>query len=216
MPYGDVGLAVVLLTLLVKLATYPLTKKSIESQVALATLQPHLEAIKKEYPNKEEQAKKTFELYQSTKTNPFSGCLVLLIQMPIIFALYYVFLKGFSGTEGLLYSFIQMPGHLNTLFIGFIDISKPHLVLAILAGISQFVQLRVSLQNQPKPTVDTEKNTQQEMMRNMQSQMQYVLPILIVVIGLKLSGAIALYWITSNLIGSFQEYRIRQRLMKTI
>ena len=148
-PGKDIGLAIILLTLLVKLALYPLTKKSIESQTAIARMQPELDRIKKEFPDKQEQAKRTMELYKEQNTSPFSGCLVMLIQLPIIFALYYVFLRGFSDTS-LLYSFVKNPGVLNTILLGFLDISKPHIVLAVLAGVSQFIQMKISFGG-PKP-----------------------------------------------------------------
>lgn len=209
MPWGDLGLAVILLTVIVKLALYPLTKKSIESQVAMTKLQPELERIKKEFPNKEDQAKKTMELYKSQNSNPFSGCLVMIIQLPIIFALYYVFYQGLGDTTTLLYSFVKAPEHLNTVFLGLIDVSKPHMILAVLAALSQFVQMRVSFGSQPK---STDPNAKPDMTKTMQTQMQYVLPVMILVIGVKLSGAVALYWITSNIVGAVQEYRIRKGL----
>ena len=210
MPWGDLGIAVVLLTIVVKLVLYPLTKKSIESQVALGKLQPELDRIKKEFPNKEEQAKKTMELYKEQNSSPFSGCLVMIVQLPIILALYYVFYKGLGDNTMLLYPFIKSPEHLNNLFLGLIDISKPHVILAILAAASQFVQMRVSFSGQPKPAAGASAGS--DMTRIMQTQMQYVLPVMILVIGLRLSGAVALYWITSNIVGAAQEYRIRTKL----
>lgn len=206
-PGGDLGIAIIILTILVKLALYPLTKKSIEGQVAMAQLQPELERIKKEFPDQQEQARRTMELYKEQKTSPFSGCLVMLIQLPIIFALYYVFLYGFSDTS-LLYSFVANPGTLNMHFFGFLDISKPHLALAILAGVSQFVQMKVSFSKQTA----TGSGAAHDMTKMMQTQMVYILPIIIVFIGTKLSGAVALYWITSNIVGAIQEYYIRKNL----
>jgi YidC/Oxa1 family membrane protein insertase len=212
-PTGDVGVAIIVLTLLVKLVLYPFTKKSIESQAALARMQPELDRIKKEYPNKEEQAKKTMELYKEQNSSPFSGCLVMLVQLPIILALYYVFYHGFSGdNSALLYSFVKAPAHLNTLFLGFLDITKPHIVLAVLAGISQFIQMKISFSGQPKTPAGS--GTQADIMKSMQTQMQYVLPIMITFIGLRISGGVALYWITSNIVGAFQEYRIRANIKK--
>ena len=90
-PNGDVGIAIVVLTILVKFALFPLSQRSIESQAKMALLAPELNKIKESGASKEEQAKKTFELYKLHKTNPFSGCLLVLIQIPIIFALYYFF-----------------------------------------------------------------------------------------------------------------------------
>jgi YidC/Oxa1 family membrane protein insertase len=208
MPGKDIGLAIILLTVLVKMALYPLTKKSIESQTAMARMQPELDRIKKEFPDKQEQAKRTMELYKEQKTSPFSGCLVMLIQLPIIFALYYVFLSGFTGSMDLLYPFVKNPGSLNTVFLGFLDISKPHIVLAILAGISQFAQMKISFSAPKTPAAEG----MPDMSKMMQTQMQYILPLLIIFIGTRLSGAVALYWITSNIVGAIQEYYIRKKL----
>src|SRR3989339_1880931 len=146
-PGGDVGIAVIILTILVKLILFPLSQKSIESQAEMSILTPELNKIKASGASKEEQARLTFELYKEHKTNPFSGCLLVLIQIPIIFALYYVFLKGINFESGLLYSFIHVPEHSNMIFLGVLDITKKSLILAILAGISQYLQAHFM----PKP-----------------------------------------------------------------
>src|SRR3989344_6183963 len=137
---GDVGVAVIILTILVKVALFPLSHKSIKSQAVMSMLAPELEKIKKGGTSKEEQARLTFELYKKHKTNPFSGCLLVLIQIPIIFALYYVFFKGLSFENGLLYSFIKAPEYVNTMFLGLIYIGGKSLLLAVLAGVSQYLQ----------------------------------------------------------------------------
>src|SRR3989338_4616393 len=108
-PGGDVGIAVIILTVLVKVVLFPLSQKSIESQAAMSLLAPELEKIKKSGASKEEQARLTFELYKKHKTNPFSGCLLVLLQIPIIFAIYFVFFKGINFESGLIYSFIHPP-----------------------------------------------------------------------------------------------------------
>src|SRR3990167_4686175 len=81
-PGGDVGLAVIILTIIVKIILFPLSQKSIESQAAMNVLAPELNKIKSSGVSKEEQARRTFELYKQHKTNPFSGCLLVLIQIP--------------------------------------------------------------------------------------------------------------------------------------
>ena len=98
-----------------------------------------MEQVKKNKQNK------LLNFTNITKTNPFSGCLLVLIQIPIIFALYYVFLKGIKYDGGLLYSFIPAPEHINMVFLGVLDISQKSLILAILAGISQYFQAPLCL-----------------------------------------------------------------------
>src|SRR3989344_1352353 len=100
-PGGDVGIAVIILTILVKIALFPLSQRSIRSQAAMNLLAPELKKIKDSGASKEEQARLTFELYKKNKTNPFSGCLLVLIQIPIIFALYYVFLILYTDFLGI-------------------------------------------------------------------------------------------------------------------
>lgn len=194
-PGGNVGLAVIVLTILVKVLLFPLSQKSIESQAKMNLLAPEIDKIKKSGASKEEQAKQTFDLYKKHKTNPFSGCLLVLIQIPIIFALYYVFYKGINFESGVLYSFVPKPEHLNMLFLG-VDLAGKSVILAILAGVSQFFQARFM----PKPAENTanDGSFQASFAKSMQVQMKYVFPVLVAFIAYSVSGAIALYWIVSN------------------
>lgn len=213
-PFHDVGIALVVLTVIVKLILAPLTKKSLKSQLELKHLEPELARIKRDYPDKAEQSKKTFELYREKKINPFSGCLVVLIQLPIIFALYFVFLKGLAfDAQGPLYSFIHLPP-INMNFLGLVDISRPNIVMALLAGVTQFFQLYLAQPFQPKPAVDASKPTtfRDDIMKNMNSQMKYTLPILVTFIAWKISAAVALYWATSNLVTIIQQYLINKKM----
>ncbi len=220
-PGGDVGLAVIILTILVKIILFPLSQKSIESQAEMNILTPELNKIKASGASKEEQARLTFELYKKHNTNPFSGCLLVLIQIPIIFALYYVFLRGINFEAGLLYSFIHIPAHVNMIFLGILDVSKKSLLLAILAGVSQYLQAHFmparnashSDAGGPKPT----ESFQDSFAKSMNMQMKYVFPFLIAFIAYSVSGAVALYWITSNLfMGAQQIYVKKEKNFKMV
>jgi len=203
-PGGDVGIAVIILTLIVKTVLFPLSQRSIESQIKMNLLAPELKKIKNSGASKEEQAKQTFELYKHHKTNPFSGCLLVLIQIPVIFALYYVFLKGIDFQGGLLYPFVHAPEHVNMLFLGVLDISQKGLtILAVLAGISQYLQASLM----PKPVISkkTPNSFQENMSRSMQTQMKYIFPFVVAFIAYSVSGAVALYWITSNIFAIGQQ-----------
>jgi YidC/Oxa1 family membrane protein insertase len=138
--FHDVGFAIIIVTIIVKLALSPLTKKSIKSQILMKRMEPELKQIKKDFPNKEEQAKKTFELYKKYGTNPFSGCLVVIIQLPVILALYYVFYKGLTIDTNLIYQFIKIPENLHTNFLGLIEMSSHSLFLGVFAGVTQFIR----------------------------------------------------------------------------
>ena len=202
-PGGDVGVAVIILTLFVKAVLFPLSQRSIDSQIKMTLMAPELKKIKDSGASKEEQAKQTFELYKHHKTNPFSGCLLVLIQIPIIFALYYVFYKGINLDGSLLYSFIHAPVHINMTFLGILDMSQKSLILAVLAGISQYFQASLM----PKPAVSggTGESFQENLTKSMQTQMKYVFPFIIAFIAYRVSGAVALYWITSNIFAIGQQ-----------
>lgn len=218
---GDVGFAIILLTVLVKLILFPLTRKSIKSQILMKRIEPDLKKIKKEYPNKEEQAKKTFELYKKFGVNPFSGCLVVLLQLPVIFALYYVFYKGLTLDTGPLYSFIHVPTYIHTNFLGFFDVNKKSIILALLAGVTQFIQGYYAMPMKPKVEIVTEMSTpepktfQEQLSDSMQLNVRYILPIFIAFIAYQISAAIAIYWVTSNIFTIVQEWYIRKSLSNT-
>ena len=217
-PGGDVGIAVIVLTILVKLILFPLSQKSIESQAEMNILSPEINKIKASGASKEEQARQTFDLYKKHKVNPFSGCLLVLIQIPIIFALYFVFYKGITSHGDLLYSFIHIPEQLNMMFLGLIDISGKSLTLAVLAGVSQYLQAHFM----PKPAPSVSKDGSpasfaESFAKSMHMQMKYVFPFLVAFIAYSISGAVALYWITSNLFMVGQQIYVRkEKNFKTV
>ncbi len=217
-PGGSVGIAIIILTILVKLALFPLSQRSIENQAKMNFLTPEINKIKASGVSKEEQAKQTFELYKKHKTNPFSGCLLVLIQFPIIIALYSVFFRGINFSPEILYSFVHVPDQINNLFFGTIDLTQKSLILAILASVSQFFQAHYM----PKPPASA-TNTgsfQESLSKSMAMNMKYFFPILVFaflytgVPGIKpLSAAVALYWLTSNLFAIGQQiYSNRKKL----
>ena len=205
----DFGLAIILLTTLIRLLFYPLTTKSIKSQKTLEGFQEKIKEIQEKYrDDKERQVKETMELYRREKINPFSGFLPLLIQFPILIALYQVFRKGLISQEmANLYSFIPQPGQINPFFLKFLDLTKPYLLLALLAGIFQFFQTKMTL---PK----TKKNkTQIEQFSNLfQKQTLYFFPIFTVFLLWKLPSAISLYWLVTTIFSIIQQYLILKKL----
>ncbi|TSC77974.1 MAG: preprotein translocase subunit YidC [Parcubacteria group bacterium Gr01-1014_24] len=211
------GIAVIILTILVKIILFPLAQKSIESQAAMNMLAPELNKIKANGAGKEEQARLTFELYKKHKTNPFSGCLLVLIQIPIIFALYFVFFKGINFQSELLYSFIHVPENINMIFLGVLDISKKSFILAILAGVSQYFQVYFMPQPNISPaTAGSAPSFSESFAKSMHMQMKYIFPVFIFVIlytdflGVSLSGAVALYWITNNIFAIGQQIYVER------
>lgn len=211
-PWHNLGIAVILLTVFVKLITFPLTQKSLKSQIQMKEIEPELEQVKKEFPNKEDQAKKTFELYKKYGINPFSGCVVLLIQLPVLLALYRVFMNGVLYDPSLLYSFVHIPETLNTQFLG-IDIAGKTILLALLAGIAQFIQVKLATPIVTKKASEND-SFKDQIMSNMNSQMKFMMPLLIAFVAYSISGAVALYLLVNSLVSIVQEMLIRNKLKK--
>ena len=213
MPGADVGLAIVILTILVKIILFPLTQKSLESQAAMTMLAPELDKIKKSGVSKEEQATLTFELYRKHKVNPFSGCLVMIPAFIILIALYSTFRRGINFDATLLYSFVHLPAHTNMLFLGFINLTKRSYILIVLAGISQYLQA----QFMPKPAISKNGDSfQDSFAKSMNLQMKFVFPFLIAFIVYVSSGVVGLYLITSNLFAVGQQIYVRKTEKKRL
>jgi len=210
-PCGDLGVAVIILTILVKLILLPFSQKSIKNQAKMKLLEPELNKIKASGASKEEQAKQTMELYKKHKTNPFSGCLLVLIQLPIIFALYYVFLKGIKFDSNSLYSFVSVPQNVSMNFLGFWDISGKSLILAILAGLSQFFQAYYMPKSPTSSDSKKDNSLQASFAKSMNMQMKYVFPFVVAFIAYSVSGAIALYWVVSNIFTIGQQIYVNKK-----
>jgi len=209
-PWADAGVIVILLTVLVRLVMYPLSRKAVLTQVKMAEIGPELAKIKEKYKDKtEEQAKQTLALYKEKGVNPFSGILVIIIQIPIIFALYQIFIHFPEVNSTLLYSFVPIPEHINTTFLGFLDITAKSIPIAFLAALSTFFQFKISTQGQTQPKGDSFGDN---LTRSMQTQMKYVFPVIVFFFSYSISGVIALYWLTTNLFSIGQELFVRKNL----
>jgi YidC/Oxa1 family membrane protein insertase len=205
-PIRDFGIAVILVTIVVKLILYPFSLKSIKAQRSMLELQPKINQIKERYKNdKQAQAQQLMALYKDHKVNPFSSCLPLLIQLPFLFALYRVFMSGLqnSGVSDL-DSFVVNPGTINSVSLGMIDLAKPSYALAILAGAAQFMQAKYIQVQQPKPADGGAAD--ESMMASVNKQMLYMMPIMTVIIGFQLPGGLALYWLVTTVLTQLQQW----------
>jgi len=204
-PGNDIGIAIIVLTVIIKLLLYPLSIKSIKSQKALQDLQPKIEALKAKYKDqKEKLASEMMELYKKEKVSPFSSCLPLLIQFPFLIAVYQVFRAGLSnGSFDQLYSFVANPGQINPIAFGFIDLSEPQIFLAVLAGAAQFWQSKMLISK--KPEIKSEGSKDENMMTTMNRQMTFMMPIITIIIGFSLPGGLVLYWFVMTLLTALQQ-----------
>jgi YidC/Oxa1 family membrane protein insertase len=206
LPGHDFGIAIIILTILIKFLFYPLGRKSIKSQKALSGLQPKIKEIQEKYKqDKEKQTKEIIALYKKEKISPFSGCLPILIQLPVLIALYRVFGNGLQpGGMDFLYNFVPLPGAIDSTLFGIINLSQPNLIMAFLNGVLQFVQIKMI---GPKKIKKQGANFSDEI----QKQMQYFMPVFIVLILFRLPSALALYFLTSTLFTIIQQYVILRK-----
>lgn len=203
-PLHDFGLAIILLTIIIRLVLYPLNQKAITSQKALGELQPQIKAIQAKYPKDNvKQSQDLMELYKKNGVNPASGCLPILIQLPILFALYQVFWNGLKPESlNILYSFVSRPDQVNPMFLNWINLSQANIALAILAGVLTFWQSKMMVNLQPSAAKSADFTSA------LNKQMVYFMPLFTVFIAWKLPAGLTLYWVLTTLIGIFQQYLV--------
>jgi len=208
-PWMDAGLAVIVFTIIVRLILFPLSKKSIVAQVRMKELAPELEMLKKTVPDKQKQAVQVMELYKKKGINPFSSIFLLFLQLPIIWALYSIFVNsGLPEVNAeLLYSFVSVP-EIRMGFLGLFDISKRSIILSVLASVAQFLQLHYSLATNKSSSPSTDP--MQDVMKNM----KYVFPVIIFIISYQVSAVVAIYWTVSSLFTLGQELVVRRHIAK--
>ena len=213
-PGGDVGIAVILLTIFVKFILFPLSIKAVKTQVIMREIEGPLKELQEKYKeDKQKQAQEIMALYREKGINPFSSILLLFIQIPIIFGLYWVFFKGGlpEVDTSLLYSFISAPTVIDMNFVGLVDMAGKSVILAFLAGVTQYIQAKLSLPPL-KPRDEKEASFKDDLARSFHLQMRYVLPVIVFFISWSISAAIALYWTTSNIFSILQEWYVRSHI----
>lgn len=215
-PHQDAGVGVVLLTILVSLLLFGVSKKAIRTQIKLKEIEPEIKRIKENFKDKkEEQARLMIDLYKKHEINPFSLIFFVLIQIPILIALYYIFWKGglpMIKTD-ILYSFVPVPQNVSMNFLGILDITQKSIVLAVISGITQFIQAYVATPSIKTPEKDVKDRTfGDDFQKSMHMQMKYVFPVVIGVIGATLPAALPLYWSTRNIFMTVQEIFVKKGL----
>jgi YidC/Oxa1 family membrane protein insertase len=210
-PGGDVGVAVIIITIIIRLILLPFSLSAARTQRAMKELEPRLKELKETHKgDKEKEAVETLALYKEAKINPFGSLLTALIQIPILLALYWVFRnEPFPAINvARLYSFTPIPHAASLQFIGLISVAGKSILLAAFAGLTQLLQAHMALTGTMKPSAGSQGDFQ----KIIGMQLKYVFPILIAVISYTTSGAVALYFITTNLAGSAQEWYVRRKL----
>lgn len=180
---GNFGLSIILVTIIIKILLLPLTIKQDKSMKAMKKLQPQLDEIKKKYANDKQMLNiKTMELYRENKVNPAGGCLPILIQLPILWALFGVLRGGIVPAES---TFLWMK----------LAVPDPYYILPLLNGAVSFLQQKL---------MGTSDNPQ---MKNM----MYMFPIMMIFISYKMPAGLQIYWLTSSLAAVIQQYFIMKK-----
>lgn len=212
-PFHDVGIAVVVLTVIVRLIIFPFTHKATVTQSKIKQLEPELKEIKEKFKkDNQEQSKKIMALYKEHGINPFTGFVTLLVQIPIIFALWKVFLGGVIFDQSHLYSFIKSPEFFRENFLGIINMGQKSYILAVFASLSQFIQMKFALPAIKKPF--SSGSFKENLARSMSIQFKYVMPVIIFFIALQFASAVALYWTTMNIFAIVHEMAVKKRAEK--
>lgn len=217
LPFVDAGIVVIVFTVITKFILLPLSIKASKSQIQMKSIEKDLEDVKNKYKdNKEVLAQKTIELYKEKGINPFVGIFILIIQLPIVIGLYQVFIK--SGlpeiNTNILYSFVAVPEYINMMFLNIVNISDKSIILAIVAGLTTFVQIKLATDSN-KPNPSAKNSLQNDIARAMSVQMKYIFPVIVIFISYSISAALSLYWITSNIFSIIQEVYIKKKYHKT-
>ncbi|ABB14148.1 MULTISPECIES: YidC/Oxa1 family membrane protein insertase [Carboxydothermus] len=186
------ALAIIMLTILIKIILYPLNHAQMKSMKVMQELQPKMQEIQKKYkndPQKQQQA--LMELYKEYGVNPMSGCLPMLIQLPILIALYRA-----------LYNFKYLnPAHAKFFWIANISHKDPYFILPILAALTTYIQSRMTMTSGNDPN---------------QKVMLYVMPLMIGWIAMSLPAGLGIYWVVLNIMGIIQQYFVNQSTHKIV
>jgi YidC/Oxa1 family membrane protein insertase len=185
---GNWGWSIVIVTILIKLLFYPLSSKSYRSMSGLKRLQPKIEALKERYgDDRQKMTEATLALYKEEKVNPMSGCLPILIQIPVFIALYWVLVESVELRQA---PFI--------LWIHDLSQQDPYYVLPILMGLSMFVQQRL---NPPPPDP-------------MQAKVMMAMPFVFTFLFAKFPAGLMLYWFVNNTLSFLQQWYIMHKIDK--
>ena len=181
---GNFGISIIIVTILIKIALLPLTLKQDKSMKEMKKLQPKIEKIKKDYAHDKQMLNiKTMELYKEHKVNPLGGCLPLLLQLPILFALFGVLRNGIIPKDS---SFLWLK----------LSVPDQFYILPVLNGAVSFLQQKLMGSADSNPQ-----------MKNM----MYVFPIMMIMFSLKMPSGLQLYWLTSSILAVVQQYFIMKK-----
>lgn len=217
LPGHDFGISVIILTLIIRLILWPLAGKQLHSQKKLQALQPEIAKIKKAAGgDRQKESQMLMELYKEKEVNPFSSCLTTVVQLPFLIALFIVFERTAKGAGEIiphLYPWvanlsyikeiIANPSSFDPTLFGVISMAKPSVILALLAGLGQYIQVKMITPKVPKNSKDPQAQ--------MSAMMVYLFPLITIAIAWRLPAALPLYWLTTNVVAIIQQKLIANK-----
>jgi YidC/Oxa1 family membrane protein insertase len=207
--FGDLGIAIILLTILVRVVLFPFFYKGARDQAVMQKIAPTIKELQKKHKDdKQKQVEEMMALYKEHKVNPFAAFFLLIaVQLPILIAMFKVFTTGLKTMpQDILYSFVPHVTALNYSFLNMFDLSKPNMLMILLTAVAQYYQAKLALPKSNKAFKDM------EMAEMMGKQMMYMGPILTVVVLYTMPSAIALYWLTTTLFSVVQQVIINKKI----
>lgn len=214
LPYHDLGLAIILLTLIIRTLLLIPNNKAMRSQQKLQDIQPRLQKIKDKYKGDQQKiSMETMALWKEAKVNPLGSCFPMLLQFPFLIALFYVIKGGLNPDNAHLlyttYSGFDIDT-INVMFLGILDLTKPNIyVLPVVIGGLQFLQIKLSMFNKKKDKKDSKDKKKNEF-EAATSMMQYFMPVMIAVFTASLPAGVGLYWGVSTSYGVVQQLYINK------
>ncbi len=215
MPGHSAALAVVALTIIIRLILFPLSRMAIKTQILMRQIDPEVKRLQSTIKDKQEQAQALMKLYKDNGINPFASFLLLLIQLPILIELYSVFRSGLPKiNSATLYSFVHTPAYVAMTIVG-INLIKGSIILALLAVITQFIQINLALPKVEKKKKEHGKpsSLQDDLAYNMNMQMRYIMPLVMFPIAY-ISAVVGLYITAGNIFTILQELFVRRRMQR--
>lgn len=217
MPGGDAGLAIIVMTFIVRVVFYPAFAAQIRTTLGMQAIQGEVDEINKKYKDDaQERARRTLALYKEKKIRPFANILAILIQLPVLLALYFAFFReGLPQVaDTLLYPFVATPEVVSVSFFGLINLLSPHnIALSLTVGVLQYFVARLSMARIPAPSPDHPK--ERHMAHRVQKQMMlYFLPVIMAVVSYTLPAAVGLYFAAGSVFSLGQEWFIKRQLDK--
>lgn len=212
--FNDMGIAIILLTVVIRLILFPLSKKALIATRKIQEIHTKIKQIQEEFKNdRQRQGIEMMKIYKKANVSPFLPFINIAIQLMVLIALY----QALQASQDLnkllphLYSITAHPTELAHSFLGFINLSVPNAYFAVIAAVTTFWQMKISLIANPQNLAAGQavKNDPMQAMRKITKQFNMAIPIITFVVALRLSAALSLYWAVSTLFTVGQEYYIK-------